>query len=106
MKFQQCKTVNREFKKEEQYSKVAIFYNNPCTLISPIYLSLAGNIIVYTPDQGPNREKYFNHIIYQSEKMPTLAGYKHPSVHLLPHGLRLSHLSTGKGTVRSAGNGH
>ena len=32
---------------------------------SYLYLSLAGNIIVYTPDQGTNREKYFNHIIYQ-----------------------------------------
>ena len=32
---------------------------------SYLYLSLAGNIIVYTPNQGTNREKYFNHNIYQ-----------------------------------------
>ena len=38
--------------------------------------------------------------------MPTLAGNKHSSVHFFPHGPRLFHLSTGKGTVRSVGNGH
>ena len=38
--------------------------------------------------------------------MPTLAGNKHLSVHLFPHGSRPFHLSTGKGTVRSVGNGH
>ena len=73
---------------------------------SYFYLSLAGNTIVYTPDQGTNREKYFNYIIYQREKMPTLAGIKHLSVHFFPHESRLFHLSTGKSTVRSVGNGH
>ena len=34
---------------------------------SYLYLSLAGNIIVYTPDQGTNREKYFKYNIYQRE---------------------------------------
>ena len=34
---------------------------------SYLYLSLAGNIIVYTPNQGTNREKYFNHIIYKGK---------------------------------------
>ena len=67
---------------------------------------MAGNIIVYTPNQGTNREKYFNHIIYQRNGMPTLAGNKHPSVHFFPHGPRLFHLSTEKSTVRSVGNGH
>ena len=38
--------------------------------------------------------------------MPTLAGNKHPYVQCFPHGPRLSHLSTGKSTVRSVGNGH
>ena len=38
--------------------------------------------------------------------MPTLAGNKHPSVHFFPHGQRLFHLLTEKGTVRSVGNGH
>ena len=38
--------------------------------------------------------------------MPTLAGNKHSSVHFFPHGPRPFHLSTGKGTVRSVGNGH
>ena len=35
---------------------------------SYLYLSLAKNINVYTPDQGTNREKYFNHNIYQSKR--------------------------------------
>ena len=82
-------------------------YNDNCTFyFSYLYLSLAGNIIVYTPDQGTNREKYFHHIIYQRERMPTLAGKKHPSVHFFPHGPRPFHLSTEKSTVRSVGNGH
>ena len=38
--------------------------------------------------------------------MPTQAGNKHPSVQFFPHGPSLFHLSTGKGTVRSIGNGH
>ena len=68
--------------------------------------SEAGNIIVYTLDQGTNREKNFNHIIYQMEKMSTLAGNKHLSVHFFPHGPRPFHLWTVKSTVRSVGNGH
>ena len=67
---------------------------------------MAGNIIVYTPDQSTNREKYFIHIIYQRERMPTMAGNKHPSVHFLPHGPRPFHLSTEKTMVGSIGNGH
>ena len=67
---------------------------------------MAGNIIVDTPDQGTNREKYFNHINYQKEKTPTLAGNKHLSVRFFPHGPRPFHLSREKSTVRSVGNGH
>ena len=37
--------------------------------------------------------------------MPTLAGNKHPSVHFFPRGPRPFHLSTGKSTDRSVGNG-
>ena len=45
------------------------FYNNNCTFISPIYtFPWRENIFVYTPDQGTNREKYFNHNIYQRER--------------------------------------
>ena len=44
-------------------------YNNNCFFISPIYtFPWQENIIVYTPDQGLNGEKYFNHNIYQREK--------------------------------------
>ena len=38
--------------------------------------------------------------------MTTLSGNKHLSVHFFPHEPRLFHLSTGKSTVRSVGNGH
>ena len=38
--------------------------------------------------------------------MPTLAGNKHFSVHFSAYGPRIFHLSTGKSTVRSVGNGH
>ena len=34
---------------------------------SYLYLSLAVNIIVYTPDQSTTREKHFNHIIYKGK---------------------------------------
>ena len=67
---------------------------------------MARNIIVYTSNQGTNREKYFNHNIYQRERMPSLAGNKQLSVHFFPHGPRLLHPSTEKVRVRSVGNGH
>ena len=39
-----------------------------CTFVSLNYtISLAGNIIVYTPIQGTNRENYFNHSNYKSK---------------------------------------
>ena len=44
-------------------------YNNHCTFISPFYtFPWRETIIVYTSDQGTNREKYFNHNIYQRER--------------------------------------
>ena len=52
------------FKKLITVTKATNLYNNHSTFVSPINtFSLAGNIIVYTPDQGTNREKYFNHNI-------------------------------------------
>ena len=89
-----------------QYQKATNLYNNISTFVSPIYtFSLAGNIIVYTPNQGSNREKYFNHIIYK-RKMPTLAGNKHLSVRFFLHVLRLFHLLTEKIRVQCVRNGH
>ena len=44
---------------------------------SYLYLFLAGNIIVYTPSQGTNREKYFTNY-YIKVKMLTRAGNKQP----------------------------
>ena len=52
-------------------------------MISPICtFSLAGNVLVYTPSQGANREKYFNHVNYKG-KMATLAWNKQHSIHLV-----------------------
>ena len=45
-------------------------------------------------------------ILFIKERMPTLAGNKHPSVRFFLHGPRLFHLSTEKVRVRSVGNGH
>ena len=74
------------------------FCNITSTFVSPIYtFSLAGNKIVYTPIHITNREKYFNHIIYK-EKMPTLAGNKHLSVHFFLPRPRIFNLSTEKST--------
>ena len=106
-------TLENNNTKQSQYfikgtkAKGYNLYNQNCTFISPIYsFPWRENIIVYTLDQGTNREKYFNHIIYQRKGMPTLAGNKQLSVHLFPHGPRLFHLSTEKSTVRSVRNGH
>ena len=73
---------------------------------SYLYLSLAGNIIVYAPNQGTNREKYFNHIIYQRKRcrlwreINTL-----PSISSLT-GRDFSIFRQEKIRVRSVGNGH
>ena len=46
-----------------QYQKATDYIIITVLSFSYLYLSLAGNIIVYTPNQGTNREKYFNHFI-------------------------------------------
>ena len=102
---------NNKTKQSQYFIKVpnrkATMYIIILVLLFLLFLPfLERNLIVYTPDQGTNREKYFDHIIYQRKGMPTLAGNKRPSVHFFPHGPRLFHLSTEKGTVRSVGNGH
>ena len=50
------------------YTIIMIIIKNS-TFVSPIYtFSQAGNIIVYTPSQDTNREKYFNHINYKDKR--------------------------------------
>ena len=67
-KFQSKQTVN-VFRKYNTVPKATKLYNNHSTFSSPIYtFCLAGNIIVYTPTQGTNREKYSNHIVYEGKK--------------------------------------
>ncbi len=86
--------------------KATKLYNINSTFVSSIYIfSLAGNIIVYTPNRSKNREKYFNHIISKG-RMPALVAKKHLSVLLFLHGPRLFHLSTEKVRVQSVRNGH
>ena len=81
-------------------------YNNNCTFISPINtFPWRENIIVYTPNQGTNREKYLNHIVYQRRDANS-AGKKHLSIHFFLLGPRLFHASTQKIRLRSLENGH
>ena len=48
--------------------KATVFYFNNSNFISHFYtFFLAGNIFVYTPIQGTNREKYFNHFAYREK---------------------------------------
>ena len=71
--------------------------NKNSTFFDPIYtVSMVGNIILYTPNQGTKRKKYFNHIIYIKGKEPNLAGTKHLFIHFFLHGPCLFHLSTEK----------
>ena len=78
-------TVNR-------LSSGKLFCNNNSTLLSPVYTSsLAANIVVYTPNQDTNREKYFYQFNYKG-KMLTLAGNKHLSIHFFPHRAHLFQL--------------
>ena len=75
---------------------ITINDNHSTTFVSPIYtFSLAGNIIVYRPSQGTNKEKYFKHITYKG-KMPFPAGNKHLAIRFLRHRPRLFHLSAEK----------
>ena len=60
-KYKQSNVNNVQFWKATIYI-ITLFFH-----FSYLYLSLAGNIIVYTPNQVANREKYFNHIIYQGK---------------------------------------
>ena len=81
-----------------QYRKATNLNNKISTFVFFIYFfSLVGNIVVYTPIQGTNREKHFIHNIHEG-KMPTLVGNKHLSVHFFSHRPRLFHLSTEKCT--------
>ena len=100
-KFQSKQTFT-VFRKMNTVPKAAKLHSNNSTFIAPIYtFSLAGNIIVYTPIQGTNREKYFNQYIYTG-KMPTMAGNKHLSVNFFFHRPRLPDLWTkkSKGLIR------
>ena len=82
-------------------------YNNNYFCFYYLYLSLAGNIIVYTPNQGTNREigKSTLFLLFIKGKMPTLAGNKQLSIQFFLHGPRLFNLSTEKrtGSIRRKG---
>ena len=81
-------------------------HKSSSTFISPSYtFSLAGNIIVYMPNQGTNREIT---IIIRTikRKKPNLAANKHLSIHFFPHGLRLFNILTEIVRAYSVRNGH
>ena len=73
---------------------------------SYLYLSLAGSINVYAPNQGTNRQKCALLILSIKGKMPPLAGFKHLSVHFFLHGPRLFHFLTKNVRAQSVRNGH
>ena len=81
-------------------------YNNNCTFSSPIYTFPWQETYLFTRQIKVQIGKSTLIILFTKEKMPTLAGNKHSSIHFFPHGPRLFHLSTEKVRVRSVGNGH
>ena len=56
------KSFNK-YKQSSDFINGYNLYNNHSTFISPIYTFPWRETIVYTPNQGTKREKYFNHII-------------------------------------------
>ena len=50
-----------------QYQTATIYLKITVLVFCYLYLSSAENIIVYTPNQGKNREKYFNNVIYKGK---------------------------------------
>ena len=81
-------------------------YNINCTFISPIHNFLWRETKLFTRQIKVQIGKSTLIIFFMKEKMPTLAGNKHPSVHFFLPGPRFFHLSTGKVGVRSVGNRH
>ena len=104
-KFQSKQRVNI-FKKNITVTKATKFYSNSSSFVSPIYtISVAGNIIVYTPFPNRNSEKNFNQNLYK-RKTHILAGSKHLCVQFFFHGPCVFHLSSEKLRVQSVRNEH
>ena len=80
--------------------------NNNCTYISSIYTFLWLETKLLKRQIKMQIGKSTLIILFIKEKMPTLAGKKHLSVHFFLRGPRLFHLSTEKVRVRSVGIGH
>ena len=59
------KCNSRNFYQKYSTERLQFYILITVLCFSYLYLSLAGNIVVYTPNQGTNRQKYFNHNIYQ-----------------------------------------
>ena len=70
---------------------------------SYFYLSMARNINVYTPNQGTNREKYFNHISFQRINADS-GGKSTPFRPFLPSRTESFPSFDGKGTGPVPGN--
>ena len=82
--FQRSQTVNMIFIKKGTIPKSYNLYNIKLYFcFSYLYISLAGNIIVYTPNQGTNRGKNFYQTIYQ-RKDANSGGKKTPFHPFLP----------------------
>ena len=89
------------------------YYPNKWTFVIPFHrFSMAGNIIVYTPSQGTNREKYFIFlftfifVFTNKGKKATLAKIEHFFFHLFPHRPCPHHLSTDNVRTQSVRDRH
>ena len=83
-----------------------ILYNHNCIFISPIYTLPWREHNCLHAKSRYKWGKVLSSYYLSKEKMPNLAGNKHPTTHFLLYGPRLFHLSTEKVRVRSAENGH
>ena len=88
---------SNDFYKKIQYRK-ATNYITLTVLLFLLFIPTLGGKQVFTRQIKVQVGKSTLIILFTKEKMPNLAGYKHPSVHFFLHGPRLFHLSTGKRT--------
>ena len=91
---------------EGTISKGYNLYNNNSTFISLIYTFPWRETELFTLQNKVQIGKNTLIILFIMEKLPTLAGNKHFSVHFFLHGPRPFHLSTDRVRVRSVGKGH
>ena len=90
---------------EYNTKRLQFLYYTHSVFVSSIHTaSLEGDILVYTPTQCTNKEKYSNHIIYKGKNAD--CGRKQTPLRPFFIGQRLCHISMEKVWVQSIKNGH